>query len=42
MNSGAAVLSELSQTLEIRKVALQDPGPGEVRIQIAELSKVQI
>ncbi len=34
MKSRAAVLFEAGQKLEIREVDVQDPGPGEVRIQM--------
>ena len=42
MKFGAAVLFELGQKLENRKVDLQGPDPGEVRIQMVVASKVQI
>ena len=35
MKSRAAVLFEAGQTVEIREVDVQDPAPGEVRIQMA-------
>jgi NDMA-dependent alcohol dehydrogenase len=35
MKSRAAVLFEAGRKLEIREVDVQDPGPGEVRIQMA-------
>ncbi len=34
MKSRAAVLFEAGQKLEVREVDVQDPGPGEVRIQM--------
>ncbi len=34
MKSQAAVLFEVGQKLEVREVDVQDPGPGEVRIQM--------
>ena len=34
MKSRAAILFEVGQKLEIREVDVQDPGPGEVRIQM--------
>ena len=34
MKSRAAILFEVGQKLEVREVDVQDPGPGEVRIQM--------
>ncbi len=34
MKSRAAILFEVGQKLEVREVDVQDPGPGEVRIQV--------
>ena len=35
MKSRAAILFEPGQKLEIREVDVQDPAPGEVRIELA-------